>query len=197
MKIKHVLCALPMALCSSLAHAGTATFNFANVGNSYLAFLPGDSPLVGKEVVSAKVYLDVESFAGSDAANFFTDIAFPIAPLDGNDGGLALLGEDLGWFGAGEFHYFEETERFNGHFVSTRYGAESPGQDFDGAILDGSRIEFTYVPEPAGLALLAVGMLAGLFLRIHHGVTETRSGEFGFLGPSVDENTFGERPNIG
>lgn len=152
------------ALSIASAQAATTTFYFANVGNSYLAFLPGDSPLIGKEVTSAKVYLDVESFAGADAADFFTDIAFPIAPLDGNDGGLALLGQDLGWSGAGQFHYFEETERFNGHFISTRYGAETPGQDFDGAILDGSRIEFTYVPEPAGLALLTVGTLAGAVL---------------------------------
>jgi hypothetical protein len=46
--------------------------------------LPSDSPLIGKEIVSARIYLDVESFEGSDAANFFTDISFPIVPDPGN-----------------------------------------------------------------------------------------------------------------
>ncbi len=72
------------------------------------------------------------------------------------------MGEDLGWSGVGEFHYFEETERFNGHFISTRLGTETPGQDFDGAILDGSRIELAYGPEPATLVLggLTLGVAA-------------------------------------
>ncbi len=148
---------LVSAVMASPSSAATLTLNFAQVGNSYLAFLFGDNPAVGKEVTSARVVLDVESFPGSDAANFFTDIAFPIAPFDGNDGGLALSGEDLGWSGAGTFHHFEETDRFNGTFISTRFGAETPGLDFDGEILDGSRIEFTYVPEPAGVALAGVG----------------------------------------
>ena len=148
---------LVTSLVSSPLQAATITFNFAQVGNSYLAFLFGDSPAVGKEVTSAKIVLDVESFPGSDAANFYTDIAFPIAPWPGNEGGLALLGDDLGWSGAGTFHYFEETTRFNGTFISTRFGAETPGQDFDGEILDGSRIEFTYVPEPSSVALAGIG----------------------------------------
>ncbi len=145
------------SLVATPTQAATITFNFAQVGNSYLAFLFGDNPAVGKEVTSARIVLDVESFAGSDAANFYTDIAFPVAPLPGNDGGLSLLGGDLGWSGAGTFHYFEETDRFNGTFISTRFGAETPGQDFDGQILDGSGIEFTYVPEPTCLALLTLG----------------------------------------
>lgn len=45
-----------------------------------------------------------------------------------------------------------------------RYGAETPGLDFDGEILPNSRIEMDYVPEPASLALLAV---AGLLRRRH------------------------------
>ncbi len=157
-RLRYLLALLVGSLAAS-SHAATITFNFAPVGNSYLAFLPGDSPAVGKEVTSAKIVLDVESFPGSDAANFFTDIGFPIAPFAGHEGGLALVGADLGWSGAGTFRYFEETTRFNGTFISTRFGAETPGQDFDGAILDGSRIEFTYVPEPATIALAAVGAL--------------------------------------
>lgn len=149
------LLALSVAMLASPVDADTATFYFAPVGGSYLAFLPGDDPLVGKEIVNARIYLDVESFSGSDAANFFTDIAFPLLPFEGNENALALLGADLGWIGDGFFHYFEETTRFNGTFISTRFGAETPGDEFDGRILKGSRIEFDYVPEPATLLLLA------------------------------------------
>lgn len=154
------LALLALSLLAPAAQAATATFNFAPVGNSYLAFLPGDSPLIGREVTSAKIYLDVTIAPGSDGAFFYTDIAFPIVPFDGNEGGLALLGEELGWSGAGTFSYFEETDRFNGNFISTRFGAETPGQDFEGEILDGSRIEFTYVPEPGTLALVGMGVAA-------------------------------------
>lgn len=147
-------------LAAGRAGAATATFFFAPVGGSYLAFLPPDDPAVGKEITAARIYLDVESFPGSDAGNFFTDIAFPIDPFPGNENGLALLGDDLGWSGPGVFNYFEETDRFNGVFIAVRYGAETPGEDFEGAILDGSRIEFDYVPEPATATLVALAAMA-------------------------------------
>lgn len=54
---------------------------FAALGSSFSAALPADSPLNGKEIVSARIYLDLESFPASDAANFFTDISFPIEPF--------------------------------------------------------------------------------------------------------------------
>ncbi len=135
----------------AIAKAETATFNFAQVGSSYLAALLADDPLVGKEIVSARIYLDVESFPGSDAANFYTDIAFPIEPFPGNVTGLVLIGADLGWSGEGTFHYFEETTRFNGVFAAYRYGGETPGENFEGMLLNTSRIEFDYLP--AGLSL--------------------------------------------
>lgn len=155
-----------LAALVSAAPAATVSYNFAPVGNSYLAFLPGDSPLIGREVTSAKIYLDVEIAPGSDGALFYTNIAFPIAPHPGNEGGLALLGEELGWSGDGTFSYFEETDRFNGHFVSARFGAETPGEDYDGEILDGSRIEFNYVPEPGAWALVAISAAAFGAMRI-------------------------------
>jgi hypothetical protein len=135
---------------ASVAIAETATFNFAQVGSSFSAFLPADDPLIGKEVISARIYLDVESFPGSDAANFFTDLSFPIEPFSGNENAIVLTGSDLGWSGSGIFHYFEETTRFNGTFVSARYGGETPGEDFDGQLLDTSRIEFDYIDEGGG-----------------------------------------------
>jgi hypothetical protein len=85
----------------------TATFHFAPLGSSFLAFLPPDSPLVGHQIISARIFLDVQSDPGSDAANFFTDISFPIAPFPGNENALALSGSDLGWSGAGAFHFLK------------------------------------------------------------------------------------------
>jgi hypothetical protein len=145
----------------------TATFHFAPLGSSFLAFLPPDSPLVGHQIISARIFLDVQSDPGSDAANFFTDISFPIVPFPGNENALALSGSDLGWSGAGTFHFFEETTRFNGIFVVARYGGETPGENFEGTILEGSRVEFDFASVPdnggistaacAGVALLAFG----------------------------------------
>lgn len=149
-----------LATLAAPAMAGVVEFNFAAVGNSYSAFLGSDDPLVGKEIVAARIYLTVESFDGSDAANFWTDITLPIQPLDGNTNFLYLAGADLGWSGSGTFHYFLETTELNGHFVPARWGAETPGFDFNGVIVDGSRVEIEYVPAPATLAPLACALLA-------------------------------------
>jgi len=148
-------CLVCIAACPAVAYQ-TATFHFAPVGSSFLAFLPPDSPLVGHQIISARIFLDVQSDPGSDAANFFTDITFPIDPFPGNENALALSGSDLGWSGAGTFHFFEETTRFNGIFVVARDGGETPGENFDGALLGTSRIEFNYVPELGGTILLFV-----------------------------------------
>jgi hypothetical protein len=139
------------------ARADTVTFNFAQVGSSFSAFLPGDSPLIGLEIVSARIYLDVQSFEGSDAANFFTDLSLPILPFKGNESAIVIFGDDLGWSGSGVFHFFEETTMFNGTFVPGRYGGETPGKDFDGTILKGSRVEIDFVPEPGAVSLILVG----------------------------------------
>ncbi len=149
---------------SSAARANTITFNFAPVGTAFSAFLGQDSPLVGQEIVSARIYLNVESFPGSDAANFFTDISFPISPFPGNQNALSLLGSDLGWSGSGDFHFFEETTIFNGIFVPARYAGETPGENFDGRLLAGSRIEFqvaSEVPEASGFSIILLAA-AGL-----------------------------------
>jgi hypothetical protein len=138
------------------------------VGTSSSAFLPADSPLIGREVVSVRIYLNVESFAGSDAGNFLTDISFPISPFLGNENSLTLSGSELGWSGSGMFQFFEETERLNGIFVSTRYVGETPGENFDGRLLEAARIELdlpprSAVPDTGGISLvvLAGAALAG------------------------------------
>jgi hypothetical protein len=148
-------CLACIAACPAAAYQA-AIFHFAPLGSSFLALLPPDSPLVGHHIISARIFLDVQSDPGSDAANFFTDISLPIAPFPGNENALALSGSDLGWSGAGTFHFFEETTRFNGVFVVARYGGETPGENFDGALLGTSRIEFNYVPELSGTILLFV-----------------------------------------
>lgn len=147
-------------IAASAARADVGTFYFAQVGQSYSAFLPSDDPLIGQEIILARIYLDVDIFPGSDAANFFTDISFPIEPLPGGESALVLTGADLGWSGAGTFHYFLETTAYNGTFISRRFGAETPGMDFDGEILNGSRIEFITVPAPSALAMLGAAGLA-------------------------------------
>lgn len=145
-----ICCGVGLLGAAVSARAETATFKFAALGTSFSAALPADSPLIGQEITSARIYLDVEAFPGSDAANFFTDISFPIEPFPGNVSALVLVGADLGWSGAGTFHYFEETTRFNGVFAPYRYGGETPGEDFDGLLLDTSRIEFDYQPAGGG-----------------------------------------------
>jgi hypothetical protein len=156
-----------LAFSGGAAAIDTTTFNFAAVGTSFSAFLPPDSPLVGQEIIAARIYLDVDAESG--AANFFTDIAFPIDPFAGNENALVLSGADFGWSGAGTFHFFEQTTGFNGIFVATRWGAETPGEDFSGTILAGSRIEFDYapqaVPEPGTVLFLAIGAVAMLARR--------------------------------
>ncbi len=143
------------------ALADVATFNFAQVGNSYSAFMGADNPLVGAEIVTARIYLTVDIFPGSDGANFFTDISFPIDPFEGNTNALVLTGEELEWSGDGTFRYVLFTEMFNGHFVPGRYGAETPGEGYEGVIEDMSRIEFDYIPVPTPGAASLLG-LAGL-----------------------------------
>lgn len=164
-RVSNFIAAWTLLSASTVALGQTATFYFAPVGNSYSAFLPGDDPIVGQTIIAARIYLDVESFGDSDAATFFTDISFPIEPLPGNESALVLTGEELGWSGGGVFQYFEETDRFNGTFVSRRYGAETPGLDFDGTILAGSRIEFDYVPEPGTCGLLVAGLCVAVLRR--------------------------------
>lgn len=144
------------AVAAPAARADVATFEFAQFGMSYSAFLPPDSPLIGQEIVLARIYLDVESLPGSDASTFFTDISFPIEPFPGGTSALAWSGSDLGWSGAGVFHHFVETTEFNGTFIARRYGAETFGNGFQGSVLESSRIEFITVPAPATAGLLGL-----------------------------------------
>ena len=150
-------CVASFVLFSAPAKAGTVSFNFAPVGTSFSAFLSPNSLLIGKEVISARVYLNIESFPGSDAANFFTDLSFPISPFPGNENVLAVVGSDVGWSGAGKFDFFEETKLFNGIFVSARFAGETPGENFDGTLLEGSRVEFDFasVPDNGGISIAA------------------------------------------
>ncbi len=48
-----------------------------------------------------------------------------------------------------------KTSRFNGVFAPYRYGGETPGENFDGLLLDSSRIEIDYIPAGGGDLTLA------------------------------------------
>lgn len=115
----------------------TVQFEFARVGMSYSAALFADDPIVGKHVEGARIVLEVESFEGSDAANFYTDILLPIEPLIGNSSALVYTGEELGWSGAGIFRLELDTNELNGTLIARRFGAASPAEGFSGQILEG------------------------------------------------------------
>ncbi len=155
--MRIALCGIVLAALAPAARAvETATYNFAGYGQSFSAFLGPDDPLIGQTIIGARVYFDV-NVTGGDAANVFTDLSFPIQALPGNENAIVLTGSELGWSGRGLFSYFEETDRFNGEFVTARFGGETPGEGWGGQVLSTSRIEFDYVPEPGSLLLLACG----------------------------------------
>lgn len=147
--------ALAMALlggsCTSLVEAGevkTTTFLIPQVGISYTAFLPPGDPRVGRPVIETRVYLNVEAFPGSNAANFTTDLGLPIDPLPGNSNVFFANGADLGWSGVGVFTHFESTQEYNGTFISRLFGAETPSENFAGRVLECTRIEVDYIAGP-------------------------------------------------
>lgn len=49
--------------------------------------------------------------------------------------------------------------------TAARWGGETPGLDFDGVILDGSRIEIDYVPTPNTPAMLALNAAMAIIRR--------------------------------
>ena len=149
----------PAALLMSGASAAAdiQTFIFAEVGTTYTGFFPSN-PFVGQEVVLTRIFLEVDVAPGSDAADFDTDISFPLTPFPGNRNALSIDGGELGWSGAGHFTYMLETTEFNGVFISTIYGAAT--SPLDAFISKSSRIEMVTIPAPAGLALAGVGLLA-------------------------------------
>lgn len=154
---------------ASAQEIATETFDLAPLGLSILSALEEDDPLVGKEVVSARFYIDFEAFPGADAANLITDYLLPIEPLPGGTSFFLFTGADHGWSGSGTFSYFEETDRFNGTFVSGFYASETTGLGpFEGGWLDNARIEIDYVvPEPTTVVLLLGG--AGLVVARRRG----------------------------
>ena len=152
--IVPVLLAISLALTVVIETDGTATFDFAAVGMAYSAAMFEDDPLVGKEIVSARIVLDVVVDAGSDGADFHTDLLLPIEPFEGGTSVVILNGDEMGWSGDGVFRFSEETDRFNGTFVARRYGAETYG--VQGRLLATSRVELTYLGGGACMPAEAV-----------------------------------------
>ncbi len=160
-------CAIGALTFTTTATAGdvqTKVFNFANVGQSYSAAIFANDPIVGQQVIGARIYLDISSPPGSDAAFFKTDLALPLIPDPGKTNVVVLSGTSLGWSGEGTFSYFEETDNIQGVFISTGFGGSSSGEGgFFGQILPGSRVEVDYViPAPGAASLLAGASLIAL-----------------------------------
>ncbi len=133
-----------LALTSSALAGETHRFPLANVGISYSAFLPSSSPIVGREVISARVEIHLNVEQGSDAAEFHTDIVLPIEDAPGQLRLFFFDGSDENWSGAGTFHFTTTTTAFNGTIIPTRYGAESFG--IEGQFSSPAFIEVTLAP---------------------------------------------------
>ena len=140
---------------AAAASADIQSFIFAEVGTTYTGFLFPGNPIVGQEVVLTRIFLDVEVFPGSDAADFDTDLSLPNTPFPGNRNALSITGAELGWSGSGRFTYIHETTDYNGVFISTIYGAAT--SPLDAVISKDSRVEMVTVPAPPGAAILAAG----------------------------------------
>lgn len=140
----------------------TRTFFFAQVGTSYTGAIFASDPIVGKKAIGARITLNVFSPPGSDAQFFSTDLLLPIIPHPGKTGLVAFDGESLGWSGEGTFELFIETDDIQGEFISTLFGAETPGGGgFFGEILEGSMVEVDYiVPAPASVGVAMCGLVA-------------------------------------
>jgi hypothetical protein len=136
--------ALAALALTSPALADTATFYLSEVGTSYTGFIfPGD-PRIGGHVTRTRIFVDLEVFAGADAADFDADIAFPLLADEGCTPVLSILGSDLGWTGSGLFRLVVDTEIHNGTFLQTLYGAAT--YPLDAVLLETSRIEMEYTP---------------------------------------------------
>ncbi|QQS10152.1 MAG: hypothetical protein IPK69_05910 [Phycisphaerales bacterium] len=134
-----------LALASSALAGETHRFSLANVGMSYSAFLSSASPLVGRQVQSARIEIHLSVAPGSNAADFHTDIALPIEEAPGQLRVFVFDGIDENWSGEGPFTYFETTTALNGTIVPTRYGAETYG--IQGQFTNESFIEITLASE--------------------------------------------------
>lgn len=123
------------------AHADDSTFiPFAQVGQSYSAAVFDDDPRVGRVVVSATIVLRLNVEQGSDAAEFFTDLALPIDP-----GAVVILdGFELGWSGSGDFVFEHTTPDISGVFIARRYGAETFG--VLGSLSENSGVTLNFAP---------------------------------------------------
>jgi hypothetical protein len=120
--------------------------SFANVGQSYSAFIGSDNPAVGRRVVSTRILLRLRVTAGS-AANFQTDLLLPISTDPGGTAVVFETGTERGWSGTGEFVIDEVVSVHNGVVIARRFGAATPGEGYEGEILEGSMVELRFEPS--------------------------------------------------
>jgi hypothetical protein len=135
-------------LASSVRADDVLQLSFANVGQSYSAFIGSDNPAVGRRVISTRILLRLSVTAGN-AANFETDLLLPVAADPGGTAVVFESGADRGWSGTGEFVIDEVVTTHNGVVIARRFGAETPGAGYAGQILDGSMVELRLEPSCA------------------------------------------------
>ena len=137
---------LALTACAGTAIAADVLqLSFANVGQSYSAFIGSDNPAVGRRVVSARVVLRLQVTAGN-AANFTTDLLLPVAADPGASAVVFESGLSRGWSGTGLFVIDEVVASHNGVVIARRFGAETPGEGYSGTILEGSMVELRLEP---------------------------------------------------
>jgi hypothetical protein len=135
---------LAVAACATAAHADDVLqLSFARVGTSYSAFIGSDNPAVGRRVISTRIVLRLQVTAG-DAADFTTDLLVPVAADPGATSVVFESGLDRGWSGVGLFEIDEIVTSHNGTVIARRFGAATPGDGYDGEILDGSMVELRF-----------------------------------------------------
>lgn len=141
---KTAATAASLALASTTIAQDTHRFNLAPIGLAYTAVLFDGTPIVGRDVVSARIEIHVNINPGHDAADFWTDIGLPIRTPSGEFHYFTFGGNDAQWSGEGEFHYSATTTALNGTISPTYFGAETFG--VQGFYTQSSFIEVTFAP---------------------------------------------------
>ncbi len=141
----------------AFAQEPARTFMFAEAGTSYTGLIFQGDPIIGQEISHARILLTITVAPGGNAADFHTDIAFPIEPFAGSTNVLNISGQSEGWSGAGTFSIDRTVTTHNGTFRAGLFGAETflPG----GFVHQGSEVQFFTVPAPGAAAALGLAAL--------------------------------------
>ncbi len=150
--------ALALATPAMGGDVQTFVFNIAPINIVIDGFIFPDDPIIGSEVIGGRIIFDMTVNPGFDAADFETLMTFPIDPAPGSQDFWNPTGASLGWSGSGDFSINQDTDMFNGTFISSDFFAQTILPFAFGDIDFESRVELDYlpVPAPAGATLLAM-----------------------------------------